>query len=171
MQVNEKWKNAERAPDKRHVHALREAVEAGAVSWLMLQKKLHTSVQDAVALLKWLIKQGFVEGNGDLNVFHATKIPEAEFVEYCEAHKLSQSKKGRGSARVEDALYKASLRLFIKENTVNLYLLVNTFMINGVKARKVLDQMYEDRHIRLGDKGYELARTKEEYEAWFQENI
>ena len=170
MLVDEKWKNAERPPDRRHVQALREAVEAGAVSWLMLQKKLHTSVQDAVELLKWLITQGFVEG-GDVNAFHAAVMTEAEFAEYCETHKLSPNKKRGRAVTVQDALYKASLRLFIKNERVNLYLLINTFMISGTKARKVLNQLYDDGHIRIGENGYVLARTKEEYDAWFKENI
>ena len=170
MLVDEKWKNAERPPDKRHAQALREAVEAGAVSWLMLQKKLNTSAQEGVELLKWLIAQGFVEGNGDLNLFQKTVMTEEEFAEYCEANKISTKKRSR-AVTVQDALYEASLRLFIKKGVVNVYLLINTFAVGSAKARKVFDKLWSDGHIRFGEKGYELTRTKEEYEAWLKEKI
>ena len=168
MLVDERWLQAERPPDRLHAQALQMAVEAGAVSWLMLQKKLHLSAQGGVNLLKWLRAQGFVDASEDINAFQTTLITEEEHAAYCAAHKLSTKTKRGRAVTVNDALYKACLRLFIKQEKVNLHLLIDTFAISNTKARKVLERMKEEGFIRLALGHYEFALTKEECEEVLQ---
>ena len=154
--------------------ALEYAVKGGAVSWVMLKKLLKVEQSKAKEILNWMIEQGYVKNEGCIDQYKTTLMSQEEFQEFLKINEKYKKKTKRERQRtVDDFLYKASLRLFLREGVVNKSLLVNRLAINSIKANAVVDKMEEDGFARINRETLtrELVITKEQFKDMFGEEI
>lgn len=155
---------------KTYLKGLRIAVEVGAVSIAMLQKKLSVNYKGACKILDWMIVQDYVKDDAN-SYLKTTLITEEQFEELLQKTGVSLKTKREKQRTVDDALYKACLRLAIKKNRVSEKMLKDAFAIGNVKAIAVISKMDMDGYIGIKDLQYEILITKEDFKELYGEDI
>ena len=157
--------------DKLYVKALKIAVESIAISIDILQRKLEVSYKMACEILNWMIAKEYVKDVAD-SYLKATLITEDEFKELRKKTGYSFKTKREKQRTVDDALYKACLRLAIKKNCVYERMLKESFAIGSVRAKAVIDKMQEDGYLAEFDGlSRKILITKEKFKEIYGEDI
>lgn len=158
---------------KTHFQALRIAVESGAVATFTLQRKLNLDYKTASEILDWLIENGFVKDDSGKDQLKTT-LMDPEMFDIClRASGRSLKTKRERQRTVDDALYKASLRLAIRKQRISAKILKEAFAIGSVRAQAVMDKMCEDGFIYssfLCDAS-KIFITKEKFKEMYGEEI
>ena len=155
---------------KMYLKGLHLAVEAGAISGMVLQKKLEIDSKTACQMVNWMVEHGFVKDDAGANCLKTTLMTEDEFEELRQTLGYSLKTKREKQRTVDESLYKASLRLAIRRNTINESMLKDAFAIGSIKASAVMAKMREDGYIGMV-KGVrrEILITKEKFEELYGE--
>ena len=176
MQENIKFENNEKKIDplktkmgKTYLKGLQIAVETGAISIVILQRKLEVGYVVGGQILDWMIEQGYVKD--DKGYLKTTLITQEEFEELLARTGISLKTKREKQSVVDDDLYKACLRFAIKKNTVGEGKLQDAFAICKVRARAVIEKMEIDGHIKRHWNKTEILITKEEFEEIYGEKL
>ena len=157
--------------EKVYIKGLKIAVEAGAVSIDILQRKLEVSHKTACDILNWMIVQKYVKDDTD-SYLKTTLMTEEQFEELRKQTGYSFKTKREKQRTVDDALYKAWLRLAIRKNRVYEKMLKEAFAIGSVKAKAVIDKMRDDGYLAEFDGlGRKLLITKEKFKEIYGEEI
>lgn len=157
--------------DKIYVKGLKSAVESGAISVDILQRKLEISYKLACSILDWMIAQGYIK-NDDNSSLKTTLMTEDEFEEFRKQTGYSFKTKREKQRTVDDALYKACLRLAIKKKCVYERMLKEAFAIGRVKAKAVIDKMQDDGYLAEFDGlSRKLLITKEKFKEIYGEDL
>ena len=167
---------------KLYLKALKLAVEAGAISNLVLQKKLSLDYKSACQMLNWMIEHGLVKDDSGKDCLKTTVISDVQFEELRQLLGYSLKTKREKRSTVDEALYKACLRLAIRQNTISEGRIREAFAICNVRAKAVIDRMEQDGYIKyilqreegnfefLWNK-YKILITKEKFKELYGEEI
>jgi DNA segregation ATPase FtsK/SpoIIIE-like protein len=157
---------------------LKIAVETGAVSITILQRKLDIGYKDAGEILDWMTEQGYIKEEPD-SYLKTTLITEEQFEELLQKTGISLKTKREKQSIVDDDLYKFCLRFAIKNNTISEGILQDAFAICKVRASAVIERMEQDGYIKykLGNdeifprlsNRYKILITKEQFEEIYGE--
>ena len=154
---------------KTYLKGLQIAVETGAVSIVILQRKLEVGNLIAEQILDWMIEQGYVRD--DKSYLKTTLMQKEGFEELLQKTGVSLKTKREKQSTVDEALYKACLRFAIKKNTVSEGKLQDAFAICKVRARAVIEKMETDGHIKCHWNKTEILITKEQFEEMYGEQL
>ena len=165
---------------KTYLKGLQIAVETGAVSIVILQRKLEVGYLIGGQILDWMIEQGYVRD--DKSYLKTTLMTKEEFEELLQKTGISLKTKREKQSTVDEALYKACLRLAIRQNTISEGMLQDAFAICKVRARAVIENMEQDGYIKYiwqtTDNNFEYLRnkykiliTKEQFEEVYGEQL
>ena len=157
--------------EKIYVKGMKIAVEAGAVSIDILQRKLEISHKMACEILNWMIAQKYVKDDVD-SYLKTTLMTEEQFEEFSKQMGYSFKTKREKQKSVDDALYKACLRLVIKKNCVYERMLKEAFEIGSVRAKAVIDKMQDDGYLgELDGLSRKILITKEKFKEIYGEDL
>ena len=154
---------------KTYLKGLQIAVETGAISIVILQRKLEVGYAIGGQILDWMIEQGYVKD--DKGYLKTTLMTQVEFEELLARTGFSLKSKREKQSVVDDDLYKACLRFVIKKNTISEGKLQDAFAICKVRARAVIEKMEIDGHIKRHWNKTEILITKEEFEKIYGETL
>jgi hypothetical protein len=165
---------------KTYLKGLQIAVESGAVSIVMLQRKLSVGYVKGGEILGWMIESGYVRDDAN-SYLKTTMITEEQLEELLQKTGISLKTKREKQSIVDEDLYKACLRFVIKNNTVSGGRLQDAFAICKVRAGAVIERMEQDGYIKykLGNdeifprlsNRYKILITKEQFEKIYGEDI
>ena len=167
---------------KLYLKALKLAVDAGAISNLVLQKKLSLDYKSASKMLNWMMEHQLVKDDSGKDCLKTTLISESQFEELRQLLGYSLKTKKEKRSTVDEALYKACLRLAIRQNTISEGRIREAFAICNVRAKAVIDRMEQDGYIKyvlqreegnfefLWNK-YKILITKEKFKELYGEEI
>ena len=167
---------------KLYLKALKLAVDAGAISSLVLQKKLGLDYKSACQMLNWMIEHQLVKDDSGKDSLKTTLISESQFEDFRQLLGYSLKTKREKQSTVDEALYKACLRLAIRQNTISEGRIREAFAICNVRAKAVMDRMEQDGYIKYvlqreeGDfkflwNKYKILITKEKFKELYGEEI
>ena len=154
---------------KTYLKGLQIAVETGAISIVVLQRKLEVAYAIGGQILDWMIEQGHVRD--DESYLKTTLMTQEEFEELLAKTGISLKSKREKQSVVDDDLYKACLRFAIKKNTVSEGKLQDAFAICKVRARAAIEKMETEGHIKCHWNMTEILITKEEFEKIYGEQL
>ena len=154
---------------KSYLKGLQIAVETGAISIFILQRKLEVEYLIGGQILDWMIEKGYVRE--DKAYLKTTLMPQEEFDELLHKTGISLKTKRERQSMVDEALYKACLRLAIKQNTISESRLQDAFAICKVRARTVIEKMDLDGYIKCHWNNIEILITKEQFEKIYGEQL
>ena len=156
---------------KTYLKGLQIAIESGAVSIVMLQRKLSVGYVKGGEILGWMIENGYVKDDAN-SYLKTTLITEEQFEELLQRTGVSLKTKRERQRTVDDALYKACLRLVIKKNHVSEKMLKDAFAIGSVRAIAVISKMDMDGYLG-GFKNLqrEILITKEDFKELYGEDL
>ena len=164
---------------KTYLKGLQIAVETGAVSIVVLQRKLEVGYLIGGQILDWMIEKGYVRD--DKSYLKTTLMTQEEFDELLQKTGISFKTKREKQSIVDDDLYKACLRFVIKNNTVSGDRLQDAFAICKVRAGAVIERMEQDGYIKykLGNdeifprlsNRYKILISKEQFEEIYGEKL
>ena len=155
---------------KTYLKGLKIAVETGAISIVILQRKLEVGYVIGGQILDWMIEKGYVRD--DKGYLKTTLMTQEEFDELLQRTGVSLKTKRERQRTVDDALYKACLRLVIKKNHVSEKMLKDAFAIGSVRAIAVISKMDMDGYLG-GFKNLqrEILITKEDFKELYGEDL
>lgn len=158
---------------KLYLKGLGFAVEVGAVSWLSLSKKVGVDCQTAKEMLSWMIEQGYVKDEFKQDELKTTVMTQVEFDNLLQEEKCSLKSKREKQRTVSDSLYKACLRLAIRQGYVGEGLFKRAFAIGKVRAQAVIDKMNDDGYIFFNMEALRLQPniTKEQFKELYGEEV
>lgn len=157
--------------NKLFIKGLKIAVETGAVSITILQRKLDVGYKDAGEILDWMTEQGYVKEEPD-SYLKTTLMSEEDFEELRKQTGYSFKTKREKQRTIDEALYKACLRLAIKKNCVHEKMLKDSFAIGSVRAKAVIDKMQDDGNLGGFDGlSRKILITKEKFREIYGEEL
>ena len=153
---------------KLYIKGLKIAVDVGAVSIYLLQKKLNINYNTAVMMLDWMINLNIVKDEYEKNSLKKMLMTKCQLDDLVKNLGYSLKTKRERQRTVDEALYKACLRLIIKQNYVSEKMLKDAFAIGTVKANAVISKMDVDGWIEINNLQWQILITKEKFEEIFE---